>query len=164
LEVSVNARRFQGHVKLISFRKQNSISWDTILYHKEEESRCIRCLTPTSIATPLPSPRGIFNRSHACDWILESARPRSPVLGPGNYSGVPGNTVNGSLSIILLEMHMDVPNRSGLTYILLSDDRYTDLLFSCGKDEYRVHRAVICPQSAFFTAACNRGKSCTIVK
>jgi hypothetical protein len=29
-----NALRFQGHVKLLSFRKQNSISWDTILYHK----------------------------------------------------------------------------------------------------------------------------------
>jgi hypothetical protein len=31
-----NALRFQGHVKLLSFRKLNSISWDTILYHKEE--------------------------------------------------------------------------------------------------------------------------------
>ena len=31
-----NALRFQGHVKLLSFRKLNSMSWDTILYHKEE--------------------------------------------------------------------------------------------------------------------------------
>ena len=31
-----NALRFQGYVKLLSFRKLNSISWDTILYHKEE--------------------------------------------------------------------------------------------------------------------------------
>jgi hypothetical protein len=27
-----NALRFQGHIKLLNFRKQNSISWDTILY------------------------------------------------------------------------------------------------------------------------------------
>ena len=27
---------YEGLVKLLSFRKLNSISWDTILFHKEE--------------------------------------------------------------------------------------------------------------------------------
>ncbi|KAF4497647.1 hypothetical protein FAGAP_6179 [Fusarium agapanthi] len=38
---------------------------------------------------------------------------------------------------------------------LLETGAYSDLTISCGKDQYRVHKAIICPRSHFFEAACN---------
>ncbi|KAH7308609.1 hypothetical protein B0I35DRAFT_464184 [Stachybotrys elegans] len=32
---------------------------------------------------------------------------------------------------------------------------YSDLVIKCGSDEHHVHRAIICPRSTFFAAACN---------
>jgi len=43
-----NAEESPFCVKLLSFRKQNSVSWDTILYHKEE-----LCLRLESLVTDL---------------------------------------------------------------------------------------------------------------
>jgi len=37
---------------------------------------------------------------------------------------------------------------------LLESGKYSDLTLTCGDDEYRVHRAIVCPHSAFFEAAC----------
>ncbi|KAI0859965.1 hypothetical protein F4860DRAFT_481275 [Xylaria cubensis] len=34
---------------------------------------------------------------------------------------------------------------------------YSDLTISCGQSRYRVHKALVCPQSNFFTAACGAG-------
>ncbi|KAG5804747.1 hypothetical protein H9Q74_004426 [Fusarium xylarioides] len=38
---------------------------------------------------------------------------------------------------------------------LLKTGKYSDLTISCGKDQYRVHKAIICPRSNFFEAACS---------
>ncbi|KAF5971673.1 hypothetical protein FBULB1_9087 [Fusarium bulbicola] len=38
---------------------------------------------------------------------------------------------------------------------LLKTDDYSDLTITCGKDQYRVHKAIICPRSKFFKAACD---------
>ncbi|EXL42130.1 hypothetical protein FOCG_15478 [Fusarium oxysporum f. sp. radicis-lycopersici 26381] len=38
---------------------------------------------------------------------------------------------------------------------LLKTSDYSDLVISCGKDQYRVHKAIICPRSHFFKAACD---------
>jgi hypothetical protein len=46
-----NALRFQGYVKLLSFRKLNSISWNTILYQKRNE-KWIEQRVGASVASP----------------------------------------------------------------------------------------------------------------
>ncbi|KAF5989217.1 amino acid transport gap1 [Fusarium coicis] len=38
---------------------------------------------------------------------------------------------------------------------LLQTGDYSDLTITCGKDQYRVHKAIICPRSSFFKAACD---------
>ncbi|KLO81753.1 uncharacterized protein LW93_6906 [Fusarium fujikuroi] len=38
---------------------------------------------------------------------------------------------------------------------LLKTGDYSDLTISCGKDRYPVHKAIICPRSHFFKAACD---------
>ncbi|KAF5539801.1 amino acid transport gap1, partial [Fusarium phyllophilum] len=38
---------------------------------------------------------------------------------------------------------------------LLKTGDYSDLTITCGKDQYRVHKAIICPRSNFFKAACD---------
>ncbi|PCD23850.1 hypothetical protein BFJ63_vAg11781 [Fusarium oxysporum f. sp. narcissi] len=38
---------------------------------------------------------------------------------------------------------------------LLKTGDYSDLVISCGKDQYRVHKAIICPRSDFLKAACD---------
>jgi hypothetical protein len=37
---------------------------------------------------------------------------------------------------------------------LCSSGQYSDFVISCGTDEYKVHRAIICTQSEFFASAC----------
>ncbi|KAF4946276.1 hypothetical protein FGADI_11302 [Fusarium gaditjirri] len=32
---------------------------------------------------------------------------------------------------------------------------YSDFVITCGNDTYHVHKAIVCPRSSFFTAACN---------
>ncbi|KAJ0124218.1 Uncharacterized protein HZ326_31364, partial [Fusarium oxysporum f. sp. albedinis] len=39
--------------------------------------------------------------------------------------------------------------------VLLKTGDYSDLVISCGKDQYRVHKAIICPRSDFLKAACD---------
>jgi len=38
---------------------------------------------------------------------------------------------------------------------LLKDGAYSDLTIISGQDEYRVHKAIVCPRSIFFEKACN---------
>ncbi|KAH6843420.1 hypothetical protein B0I37DRAFT_217667 [Chaetomium sp. MPI-CAGE-AT-0009] len=40
---------------------------------------------------------------------------------------------------------------------LHGDEKYTDLTVTCGEQTFRLHRAVICPQSPFFEKACTGG-------
>ncbi|PNP79249.1 hypothetical protein FNYG_07325 [Fusarium nygamai] len=38
---------------------------------------------------------------------------------------------------------------------LLQTGDYSDLTITCGEDQYRVHKAIVCPRSNFFKAACD---------
>ncbi|KFA53218.1 hypothetical protein S40293_10031 [Stachybotrys chartarum IBT 40293] len=40
---------------------------------------------------------------------------------------------------------------------LYSSREYSDLVISCGRKEYHVHRAIVCTQSDFFSTACRAG-------
>lgn len=41
-----------------------------------------------------------------------------------------------------------------LCYRLKISADYSDLTITCGEKEFKVHRAVICPRSDYFDAAC----------
>jgi hypothetical protein len=43
-------------------------------------------------------------------------------------------------------------------YRLHESGAYSDLTIVCGSDTYNVHKAIICPQSSFFRAACQPGR------
>ena len=53
-------------------------------------------------------------------------------------------------------MAEDQPNglMAGLQNLFNSSD-YSDLTIRCEEREWKVHRAIICPQSKFFAVACN---------
>ena len=38
---------------------------------------------------------------------------------------------------------------------LLTSQLYSDITIRCSSVEYKLHRAIICPRSSFFTAACS---------
>ncbi|KAH6847105.1 hypothetical protein B0I37DRAFT_374303 [Chaetomium sp. MPI-CAGE-AT-0009] len=38
---------------------------------------------------------------------------------------------------------------------LFKEGTYSDLTITCGVDEYKVHKAIVCPRSSFFATACN---------
>jgi hypothetical protein len=38
---------------------------------------------------------------------------------------------------------------------ILESGKYSDLTISCGDRVFNVHRAVVCPRSSFFAAACD---------
>jgi hypothetical protein len=40
---------------------------------------------------------------------------------------------------------------------LHGDEKYADLTVTCGDHTFKLHRAVICPQSPFFEKACSGG-------
>ena len=40
---------------------------------------------------------------------------------------------------------------------LYKDEKYSDLTVSCGPRTFKLHRAVVCPQSPFFEKACSGG-------
>ncbi|KAF4342500.1 amino acid transport gap1 [Fusarium beomiforme] len=60
-----------------------------------------------------------------------------------------------SLDSIELNDHAGAQGKA-LANLLKTGD-YSDLVISCGKDEYRVHKAIVCPRSHFFKAACDGG-------
>ncbi|KAI9781051.1 MAG: hypothetical protein M1839_006326 [Geoglossum umbratile] len=50
------------------------------------------------------------------------------------------------------------PDYRGLieaTASLFQSDKYSDLTITCGSEIFKVHRAVVCPRSKFFAAACD---------
>ncbi len=38
---------------------------------------------------------------------------------------------------------------------LWSSSQYSDMIVRSGSEDFKVHRAIICPRSKFFTVACN---------
>lgn len=38
---------------------------------------------------------------------------------------------------------------------IFNSPKYSDLTVFCGGDKYLVHRAIVCPRSKFFDAACD---------
>ncbi|KAM4054483.1 BTB/POZ domain-containing protein [Hirsutella rhossiliensis] len=40
---------------------------------------------------------------------------------------------------------------------LLLDHKYADLVIRCGGQDFKAHRAIVCPQSSFFAKACDNG-------
>ena len=40
---------------------------------------------------------------------------------------------------------------------LLTSEKYSDLTIICGDRNFKVHRAVVCTQSKFFSLACDGG-------
>ncbi len=40
---------------------------------------------------------------------------------------------------------------------MLSTGKYSDLTVCCGLEVFKVHRAIVCPRSKFFAAACDGG-------
>lgn len=53
---------------------------------------------------------------------------------------------------------MDDIHRSGIMtglQNLWSSSQYSDVIVRTGSEEFKVHRAIICPRSKFFAAACN---------
>ncbi|KAM0234351.1 hypothetical protein ACHAP5_010117 [Fusarium lateritium] len=45
-----------------------------------------------------------------------------------------------------------LPGAQSLAKLLDTGD-YSDLTIICGKDRYKVHKAIVCPRSSFFKAA-----------
>lgn len=40
---------------------------------------------------------------------------------------------------------------------VFTSPKYSDLTVFCGRDKYLLHRAIVCPRSKFFDAACDGG-------
>ena len=38
---------------------------------------------------------------------------------------------------------------------ILQSAKYSDLTVRCGSEEFKIHRAIVCPRSTFFAAACD---------
>ena len=58
---------------------------------------------------------------------------------------------------MLSEMDDDIHKSGIVTGLqkLLSSSQYSDMIVRSGSEEFKVHRAIICPRSRFFAAACN---------
>lgn len=53
---------------------------------------------------------------------------------------------------------MDDIHKSGIVtglQNLWSSAQYSDMIVRSGSEEFKVHRAIICPRSKFFATACN---------
>lgn len=37
---------------------------------------------------------------------------------------------------------------------ILESSEYSDMTVCCGSEEFKLHRAIVCPRSKFFAAAC----------
>lgn len=60
---------------------------------------------------------------------------------------------NSANQIKMAEIHKD--RIVACNTSLFTSQLYSDIIIRCGTDEYKLHRAIICPRSTFFAAACN---------
>jgi hypothetical protein len=58
---------------------------------------------------------------------------------------------------------MAATNHIGAMSQLLESAKYSDLILACRGREFPVHRAVVCPHSPFFDAACSSGFQASMV-
>ncbi|CAM1504940.1 Fc.00g025310.m01.CDS01 [Cosmosporella sp. VM-42] len=85
--------------------------------------------------------------------------------GGGGFGQRPANSgLFGSTSIApAQEESVDEPTvvdpsdelKDSLKKQLFTSGSYSDFVIKCGGDRYMVHRAIVCPRSAFFEACCN---------
>ena len=111
--------------------------------------RTIRELSPDQVHA---STQHILNTRHSFTQVLINHQ-RSAVKIP-------------AFSIHLLTFHgvdflsiniTDIHHKGFLSNMedLFGSSKYSDLTISCGSDEYKVHRAIICQLSDFFATACD---------
>ncbi|KAF5545449.1 speckle-type POZ [Fusarium phyllophilum] len=51
------------------------------------------------------------------------------------------------------KQHFEMLGKS--LFKLYETEMYSDLIITCGDDVHKVHKAIVCPRSSFFTAACS---------
>ncbi|TRX91084.1 hypothetical protein FHL15_008066 [Xylaria flabelliformis] len=68
-------------------------------------------------------------------------------------------TISKPAQLTFREDECDEPTRELMSSLkeLYYSGEYSDLTISCGQSRYRVHKALVCPQSDFFIAACGAG-------
>jgi hypothetical protein len=54
----------------------------------------------------------------------------------------------------LLFAVMAPTNHAEAMSVLLQSPKFSDLILACPDQEFQVHRAIVCPHSAFFSNAC----------
>lgn len=57
--------------------------------------------------------------------------------------------------LILPGLQASIANCAGS---LFGDEEYSDLTITCGPHTFRVHKAIVCPRSDYFKAACRKGR------
>ncbi|KAK3338099.1 hypothetical protein B0H65DRAFT_477731 [Neurospora tetraspora] len=94
----------------------------------------------------------LYSRRH------EFARPyaQTTISGSGMaFTGFGGSPAS-SLTQTARGTAGDDPSKDLISSLkgLYSSGEYSDLVISCGGRKYHVHRAIVCTQSEFFSAAC----------
>jgi BTB/POZ domain-containing protein len=96
--------------------------------------------------TRMSRTRGPSERSGTKDGVYYRSRVMTPT---GQCQHCHGAT--NLLSSVQQCQHYEAMN------LLLKSAKYSDLTLVCEGQEFHVHRAVLCPKSTFFDAACSRG-------
>jgi hypothetical protein len=105
-------------------------------------STTVTTLTPPVRASPQISASGFEMASGRISWRDREAQ-RATACGTGGTAGDDTNHTIDTSKILI----------DSLKGLYISGE-YSDLVISCRGKEYHVHRAVVCTQSDFFSAAC----------
>lgn len=91
----------------------------------------------------------------------------SEPLSPSDYNLYP---VQPTSSLLLITKKMGTRTVNEVNFLrmikkeLFLKEQYSDMIISCRGLEFKVHRAIICPQSSFFEAAANGNFSVSILR